>query len=151
MPHYTQCWVLSIFCLAWCHFRVFTLIQDLLKVRQIRNDFFKLTFLPKNKQTNSTLLCTCRHFEINWQQLLSNQLEGLSIDGLLYLSYPRLSDILNFFRIDNCTGQECQGHSISTWTRRGVGGQWIVHGGTRDEEYVKCPFLSTRGEEGQIG
>ena len=28
----------------------------LLKVRQIRNDFFKLMFLPKTKQTNSTLL-----------------------------------------------------------------------------------------------
>ena len=28
-----------------------------LKVRQIRNDFFKLTFLPINEGTNSTLLC----------------------------------------------------------------------------------------------
>ena len=27
-----------------------------LKVRQIRNDFFKLTFLPKNEQMNSFLL-----------------------------------------------------------------------------------------------
>ena len=27
-----------------------------LKVRQIQNDFFKPTFLPKNEQTNSTLL-----------------------------------------------------------------------------------------------
>ena len=30
--------------------------QAQLKVRQIRNDFFKPTFLPKNEQTNSTLL-----------------------------------------------------------------------------------------------
>ena len=51
-----------------------------LKVRQIRNDFFKLTFLPKNERTNSTLLLADlfsfvfwkkvktpkRHFEINW-------------------------------------------------------------------------------------
>ena len=49
------------------------------KVRQIRNDFFKPTFLPKNEQTNSTLLLVDlfsfvfwkkvktpkRHFEIN--------------------------------------------------------------------------------------
>ena len=32
------------------------MIWRLLKVRQIRNDFFKPTFLPKNEQTNSTLL-----------------------------------------------------------------------------------------------
>ena len=51
----------------------------MLKVRQIRNDFFKPTFLPKNEQTNSTLLLVDlfsfvfwkkvktpkRHFEIN--------------------------------------------------------------------------------------
>ena len=30
-----------------------------LKVRQSRNDFFKLTILPKNEQTNSTLLLWC--------------------------------------------------------------------------------------------
>ena len=49
------------------------------KVRQIRNDFFKLKFLPKNERTNSTLLLVDlfsfvfwkkvktpkRHFEIN--------------------------------------------------------------------------------------
>ena len=51
-----------------------------LKVRQIRNDFFKLTFLSKNERTNSTLLLVDlfsfvfwkkvktpkRHFAINW-------------------------------------------------------------------------------------
>ena len=51
----------------------------MLKVRQIRNDFFNLTFPPKNEQTNSTLLLVDlflfvfwkkvktpkRHFEIN--------------------------------------------------------------------------------------
>ena len=53
------------------------------KVRQNRNDFFKPTFLPKNKPTNSSLHCGTsnrivfvrflgelkspkRHFEINW-------------------------------------------------------------------------------------
>ena len=50
-----------------------------IKVRQIRNDFFKPKFLPKNEQTNSTLLLVDlfsfifwkkvktpkRHFEIN--------------------------------------------------------------------------------------
>ena len=50
-----------------------------IKVRQIRNDFFKPTFLPKNERTNSTLLLVdlflfvfCkkvktpkRHFKIN--------------------------------------------------------------------------------------
>ena len=54
-------------------------IGALLKSRQSRNDFFKLTFLPKNEQTNSTLLLVDlfsfvfwkkvktpkRHFEIN--------------------------------------------------------------------------------------
>ena len=52
----------------------------MLKVRQIRNDFFKSTLLPKNEQTYSTLLLVDffslffwkkvktpkRHFEINW-------------------------------------------------------------------------------------
>ena len=52
----------------------------LLKVRQMQKDFFKPTFLPKNKWTNSTLLLVDlfsfivwkkvktpkRHFEINW-------------------------------------------------------------------------------------
>ena len=52
----------------------------MLKVRQIRNDFFKPTFLPKNERTNSTLLLVDlfslvfwkkvktpkRYFEINW-------------------------------------------------------------------------------------
>ena len=51
-----------------------------LKVRQIRNYFFKPRYLPKNEQTNSTLLLVDlfsfvfwkkvktpkRHFEINW-------------------------------------------------------------------------------------
>ena len=51
-----------------------------LKVRRIRNDFFKPTFLPKNERTNLTLLLVDlfsvvfwkkvktpkRHFEINW-------------------------------------------------------------------------------------
>ena len=55
-------------------------IMQFLKVRQIRNDFFKPTFLPKNVRTNSTLLLVNlfsfifwktvktpkRHFEINW-------------------------------------------------------------------------------------
>ena len=56
-----------------------------IKVRQIRNDFFKPTFLPKNELTNSTLLLVDlfsfvfwkkvktpkRHFEIGmvWGQL----------------------------------------------------------------------------------
>ena len=54
--------------------------KTLLKARQIRNDFFKSTFLPKNERTNSTLLLVNmfsfiiwkkvktpkRHFEINW-------------------------------------------------------------------------------------
>ena len=53
----------------------------MLKVRQIQNDFFKSTFLPKNERINLTLLHSCwlvrsffgkkwrhqkRHFEINW-------------------------------------------------------------------------------------
>ena len=57
-----------------------------LKVRQIRNDFFKPTFLPKNEWTNLTLLLVDlfsfvfwkkvktpkRHFEINWPLDISN-------------------------------------------------------------------------------
>ena len=39
--------------------RTFGLVQLCgLKVRQNRNDFFKPTFPPKNKQTNSILLLT---------------------------------------------------------------------------------------------
>ena len=55
-------------------------VNNLLKVRQIRNYFFKPTFLPKNERTNSSLLLIDlfsfvfwkkvktpkRHFEINW-------------------------------------------------------------------------------------
>ena len=55
-----------------------------IKVRQSRNDFIKLTFLPKNERKNSTLLlCDLfsfvfwkklkipkRHFEINWPLVL---------------------------------------------------------------------------------
>ena len=58
-----------------------------LKVRQIRNDFFKPTFLPKNERTNSTLLLVDlfsfvfwkkvktpkRHFKINWPLAHSHQ------------------------------------------------------------------------------
>ena len=29
--------------------------------------------------------------------------------------------------------------------KRGVGSQWIVHGGSLDEEYEKWPFLFTQG------
>ena len=46
-----------------------------LKVRQSRNDFFKLMFLPKNEQMNATLLwwylmltCFCSYFGRNWWQ-----------------------------------------------------------------------------------
>ena len=34
----------------------FVAFYDQLKARLIQNDFFKPTFLPKNDQTNSTLL-----------------------------------------------------------------------------------------------
>ena len=37
----------------------------ILKVRQIRNDFFKLTFLPKKERTNST--CFCSFFGRKWR------------------------------------------------------------------------------------
>jgi hypothetical protein len=57
-----------------------------LKVRQIWNDFFKLTILPKNERTNSTLLLVNLfsfvfwmkvktpkiHFEINWPLAKAN-------------------------------------------------------------------------------
>ena len=57
-----------------------------LKVRRIRNDFFKPTFLPKNERTNLTLLLVDlfsivfwkkvktpkKHFEINWPLLIAN-------------------------------------------------------------------------------
>ena len=44
--------------------------HKLLKVRQIRNDFFKPKFLPKNEQTNSTLLLVvlkCLFFGRKWR------------------------------------------------------------------------------------
>ena len=64
--------------------------QYYLKVRQIRNDFFKPTFLPKNERTNSTLLLVDlfsfvfwkkvktpkRHFEINWPLHLIGPFHG---------------------------------------------------------------------------
>ena len=44
---------------SWSHFVINKLVDDVTrksKVRQSRNYFFKPTFLPKNEQTNSTLL-----------------------------------------------------------------------------------------------
>ena len=59
-------------------------VNNLLKIRQILNYFFKPTFLPKNERTNSSLLLVDffsfvfwkkvktpkRHFEINWPLVL---------------------------------------------------------------------------------
>ena len=78
-------------------------ILNILKVRQIRNDFFKLTFLPKNERTNSTLLFVDlfsffflwkkvktpkRQFEINWPliTLFSDRLFSLR-EFILCLSF----------------------------------------------------------------
>ena len=61
--------------------------KERIKVRQIWNDFFKPTFLPKNEGTNSFLLLVNlflfvswkkvktpkRHFEINWPFLDGEQ------------------------------------------------------------------------------
>ena len=73
-------WILRGFLLT---FAKFVLILGVIKVIKIRNKFFKPTFLPKNKQTISTLLLVDlfsfvfwkkvktpkRHFEINWPLL----------------------------------------------------------------------------------
>ena len=40
-----------------------------LKVRQSRNDFFKLKFLPKNEQTNSTLLSMIPQVDLFWEEI----------------------------------------------------------------------------------
>ena len=40
-----------------------------LKVRQIQNDFFKLTFHPKNERTNLTLLHTDLFLFIFWKKV----------------------------------------------------------------------------------
>ena len=64
---------------TWFFLLLYNILCEL-KVRQIRNDFFKPPFLPKDEQTNSTLLLVDlfsfvfwkkvmtpkRHFEINW-------------------------------------------------------------------------------------
>ena len=44
-------------------------IQQSLKVRQIRNDFFKPTFLPKNERTNSTLLLVDLFSFVFWKKV----------------------------------------------------------------------------------
>ena len=68
-----------------------------LKVRQIRNDFLKLTFLPKNERMNSfLLLCDLfsfvfwkkltipkRHFEINWPLGAQNKLLVISFSNIV--------------------------------------------------------------------
>ena len=45
-----------------------------------------------------------------------------------------------------------RGHSTTTWTRRGGGGQWNVHGGLRVEgRYILCKmfiFVHSRGGGG---
>ena len=41
----------------------------MLKVRQIRNDFFKPTFLPKNEKTNSTLLLVDLFSFVFWKKV----------------------------------------------------------------------------------
>ena len=72
-----------------------------LKVRQIRNDFFKPTFLPKNERTNLTLLLADLfsfffwkrvktpkpHLEINWY--LSNVQKSWRFFQILWLSLNR--------------------------------------------------------------
>ena len=69
----------------WCH----------LKVRQIRNDLFKPTFLPKNERKNSILLLVDlfsfiiwkkvetpkRHFEINWPLVCSDLYGSLAFQN----------------------------------------------------------------------
>ena len=40
-----------------------------LKVRQSRNGFFKLTFLPKNEQTNSTFLLVDLFSFVFWKKV----------------------------------------------------------------------------------
>ena len=40
-----------------------------LKVRQIQNDFFKMTFLPKNERTNSTLLLVDLFLFVFWEKV----------------------------------------------------------------------------------
>ena len=41
----------------------------MLKVRQIRNDFFKPMFLPKNEKTNSTLLLVDLFSFVFWKKV----------------------------------------------------------------------------------
>ena len=44
-------------------------IKSLLKFRQIRNYFFKPTILPKNEQTNSTLLLVDLFSFVFWKKV----------------------------------------------------------------------------------
>ena len=64
-----------------------------LKVRQIQNDFFRTTFLPKNEQTNSTLLLVDLFSFIFWKKVKTpkrhfeiNQMSNVSHSAIWYLS-----------------------------------------------------------------
>ena len=87
-------------------------MSDSLKVRQIRNDFFKPTFLPKNEQTNLTFLLvdlflfvfwkkvktTKRHFKINWPLVTVKSTVGISQTFVTFSEYMNFIVLLkNFF------------------------------------------------------
>ena len=87
-------------------------VNKFLKVRQIRNDFFKPTFLPKNERTISTLLLVDlfsfvfwkkvktpkRHFEINWP--LNEMREVYHLCFSLFWQLPIELNLVVFFHLN---------------------------------------------------
>ena len=67
----------------------------LLKVRQIWNDFFKITFPPKNKQTNSTSLL--------WYLRLVNP----QVDLFLFIFWRKLKTSKSYFEINWTLTKTC--------------------------------------------
>ena len=56
-----------------------------LKVRQIRNDFFKPTFLPKKERTNSTLLLVDLFSFVFWKKVKTPRSSTCPLTGFFWL------------------------------------------------------------------
>ena len=75
-----------------------------LKVRQIRNDYFKPTFLPKKELTNSTLLLVHLFLFVFWKKLKTPKDISKLTD--LYLQFNMQYTLWNGVFWLSCKGQE---------------------------------------------
>ena len=97
-------------------------VANVLKVRQSRNDFFKPTFPPKNKWTNSTLLLwnlmsTCFH---SFLEEIENT-KNISKSADLYQSMRFLAG-----SVDRVTAFLYRGPVFKSYNGRFFHGRWLL-------------------------